>query len=95
MKVNRRNRLSQQFFKVFQFYFYTSCTRPRVAVAHSGATEAGTCNMEMLHVGVSVHYMFNGTFKADRTVLPPGSNVAAIPDDARATARSLWDRIAA
>jgi hypothetical protein len=73
----------------------TSCTRPRVAVAHSGAIEAGTRNMEMLHVGVSVHCMFNGTFKADRAVLPPGSNVAAIPDDARATAMSLWDRIAA
>jgi hypothetical protein len=43
----------------------TSCTRTRVAVAHSGATEAGTRNMEMLHVGVSVHCMFNGTFKAD------------------------------
>jgi hypothetical protein len=43
----------------------TSCTRPRVALAHSGATEAGTRNMEILHVGVSVHCMFNGTFKAD------------------------------
>jgi hypothetical protein len=51
--------------------------------------------MEMLHVSVSVHFMFNGTFKADRAVLPPGSNVAAISDDARATAMSLWDRIAA
>jgi hypothetical protein len=39
----------------------------------------------MLHVGVSVHCMFNGTFKADSAVRPPGSNVAAIPDDARAT----------
>jgi hypothetical protein len=46
-------------------YNTTSCTRPRVAVAHSGATEAGTRNMEMLHVGVSVHCMFNGTFKED------------------------------
>jgi hypothetical protein len=36
----------------------TSCTRPCVAVAHSGATEAGTRNMEMLHVDVSVHCMF-------------------------------------
>jgi hypothetical protein len=75
--------------------YQTSCTRPRVAVAHSGATEAGTRNMEMLHMGVSVQCMFNGTFKADRAVLPPGRNVAAIPDDARATAMSLWDRIAA
>jgi uncharacterized lipoprotein YajG len=46
-------------------YLITSCTRPHVAVAHSGATEAGTRNMEMLHVGVSVHCMFNGSFKAD------------------------------
>jgi hypothetical protein len=42
----------------------------------------------VLHVGVSVHCMFNGTFKADWAVLSPGSNVAAIPDDARATAMS-------
>jgi hypothetical protein len=86
--------------KLQRFYYFiillhTSCTRPRVAVAHSGATEAGTRNMEMLHVGVLVNCMFNGTFKADRAVLPPGSNVAAIPDDTRATAMSLWDRIAA
>jgi hypothetical protein len=64
-------------------------------VAHFGATEAGTRNMEMLPVGVSVHCMFSGIFKADRAVLSPCSNVAAIPYDERATAMSLWDPIAA
>ncbi|VDO33418.1 unnamed protein product [Onchocerca flexuosa] len=39
--------------------------------------------------------MFSGYFKAERAILLPDSNVAAIPDDARAKAISFWDRIAA
>ena len=43
-------------------------------------------DLEMLHVGVSIIWMFNGNFNAECAVLPPGSNVAAIPDDAIAKA---------
>ena len=39
--------------------------------------------------------MFNANFKAEWAVLPLGSNVAAISDEARAKAMSFWDRIAA
>lgn len=39
--------------------------------------------------------IFIGHFKAEWAVLPPGSNVAVIPDDARAKAILFWDRIAA
>lgn len=40
--------------------------------------------LEMLHVGVSINFMFNANFKAEVAVLPPESNVADFPDDARA-----------
>ena len=49
----------------------------------------------MMHMEVSMNCMFNGNFKLELAVLPPGSNVAAIPDGARDKAMQFWDRIAA
>jgi hypothetical protein len=43
-------------------------------------------DLEMLHTGVSIICKFNGNFKAEWAVLPPGKSVAAIPDDASAKA---------
>ena len=47
-------------------------------------------DLEILHVGVSVECKFRGNFKAEWAVLPPGSNVAAIPDDAIGNAKSFF-----
>jgi len=40
----------------------------------------------MLHTGFSVNTKFSGSLKVEWAVLPPCSNVAAIPDDATAIA---------
>ncbi len=46
-----------------------------------------------IYVGVSMNCMLSGNFKAEWAVLPPCSNVADIPDDAKANAMPFWDRI--
>ena len=50
-------------------------------------------DLEMFHLGVPVDRIFRGNFIAEWAVLPPGSNVAAIPDDARANAVSFLELI--
>lgn len=49
----------------------------------------------MLQVGVSLLCIFNGNFSAEWAVLPPSSKVAAIPDEASASAILFCERIVA
>lgn len=49
----------------------------------------------ILHVGVSVVCKFNGNFSAECAVRPPSKSVAAIPDDAIASAILFRDRMVA
>ncbi|GFU32384.1 transposon Tf2-6 polyprotein [Trichonephila clavipes] len=49
----------------------------------------------MLHVGASVFCKFYGSFNAECVVRPPFKRVAAIPDDAIASAILFCDRMVA
>ena len=50
---------------------------------------------EILQVGVSSLSIFNSNFSAEWAVRPPSNNVAAMPNEASASAISLSERIVA